>query len=101
MSGERERYLRAESLFRLGRLREALPWFENGFPLLNVGTVYRGACFLRLGEIYDRLGDRDRAAHYYARALAVWSDPDPALRPVMASARQRLGQLSGERGGGR
>ncbi len=98
-NGEPERYLRAESLFRLGRLREALPWYENGFQRPRFGgfaAVWDAPCDFRLGEIYDRLGQPDRAAHAYARALALWSDPDPGLQPTVAAARHRLEELAGE-----
>jgi len=48
---------------------------------------------LKQAEIYERRGDRAKAAQHYASFIALWKDCDPELRPVVAEAERRLGRL--------
>ena len=80
----------AELLFELGRLREAIPWYEHVAQLSPYELPYLAASHLRLGQIHDRLGDRDTAASHHARALALWHDADPELQPQVAEAQEGL-----------
>ena len=46
----------------------------------------------RLAGIYERLGEADRARHWYERFLDDWKDADPDI-PEVIEARQRLASL--------
>ena len=92
---EYARYLRAEILHRLGRGDEALRWLEHGLAVSLASRIefpYYAPFELRQAEIHEQLGDRSRAARHYARFLEYWQDPDAALLPVVASARQRVSE---------
>jgi hypothetical protein len=43
-----------------------------------------------LAQIYERRGDRAKAAEHYGQFIELWKDCDPELRPLVESARQRL-----------
>jgi TolB-like protein len=81
--GIRERFLRAELLHALGRLEEALPWYESFVSMYD--TPYMAPAHFRQGEIYRRLGNLERA-----RFVTLWKDSDPALRPRVEQARAWL-----------
>ncbi|HEX9165768.1 MAG TPA: tetratricopeptide repeat protein, partial [Gemmatimonadales bacterium] len=49
--------------------------------------------YIRLGEIYEAQGDRDRAIEYYTRLLDLWKDADPVLQPRIRDIRTRVGKL--------
>jgi hypothetical protein len=46
--------------------------------------------------LYDERGDRQKAAHYYGRFVALWRDADPDLQPQVEDVKRRLAGLSGE-----
>ncbi len=87
-----ERWLRAEVLYDLGRYDEARHWYE-GFGRIDT-QAYMAPARFRLGEIYERLGDRERAAKQYNRFLQRWKDCDPELQPWVESARRAIEALS-------
>ncbi len=89
-----ERWARAELLFRLGRWRQALPWYASLPELYIYQLVYEGPAELRQAQIYERLGDRPAARAHYARFVDLWRDADPELRPQVEQARARLRALS-------
>ena len=85
-----ERFARAELLFRLGRWRDALPWYASLGEISIDGLIYLAPAQQRQGEIYERLGDRRAAAVHYVRFLDLWRDADPELGPAVRQARTRL-----------
>jgi tetratricopeptide (TPR) repeat protein len=87
------RYLRAEVLFAEKRYKEALPWFETLAAGAFVGAPYLGPSFLRRAEIYEHLGETDKAIDFYKRFFKLWEDCDPELRPGVEDAEQRLNRL--------
>ena len=89
-----DRFLRAELLDELGRPDEALAWYDSfGW---HVDVFYVGPGLLRSAEIYERMGEREKAALYYKRFIDRWRDCDPELRPILAGAEQALVRLTGE-----
>ena len=46
----------------------------------------------RLAQVYEQLGDTDRARHWYERFLDDWKDADPDI-PEVIEARERLASL--------
>jgi tetratricopeptide (TPR) repeat protein len=53
---------------------------------------------IRLGEIYEAQGNRERAIEYYTRLVDLWKDADPILQPRIRDIRARVGKLAGEGG---
>ena len=86
-------WLRAESLRRLGRDREALGWYASRVDLFMVELPFLGAAELRQGELYDRLGDKPRAIEHYRRFVALWRNADAELQATVQGARTRLAAL--------
>jgi DNA-binding SARP family transcriptional activator/TolB-like protein len=93
--GLHERFLHGELLVALGRDAEALPWY-NAFSS-PYDLPYLGAAHLRQGEIYERLGNKERAQFHYGRAVTLWHDCDAQFQPLLARAREGLQRVSSDR----
>jgi len=50
----------------------------------------------RLGELYERRGDRAKAREYYGRFVDLWKDADPGLQPIVRDVRARMARLARE-----
>jgi tetratricopeptide (TPR) repeat protein/TolB-like protein len=87
--GTRERFLRAELLFALGRDREALSWYRS----LSSEWLFAAPINFRQGQIYQRLGDGERARFYYGRFIKLWKDCDPSLRASLDQAQLAMASL--------
>ena len=84
---EYESFIRAELLHTLGRDAEALQAYRSiADELFHSGAP----AHLRLAEIYERRGERQKAREHYARFLELWRDCDPELRPLVEEARRRM-----------
>jgi tetratricopeptide (TPR) repeat protein len=84
---EYEQFARAELLDTLGRYEEALQWYQAIADRL----FHSGApAHLRLAEIYERQGERQKAVAHLARFVELWKDCDPELRPLVEEARRRM-----------
>ena len=92
-----ERFLLAETLYDLGRYEEAIPWYANIAQIAPYEVAHRSISYLRLGEIYDRQGDGDRAAEYYGKFIELWDDADPELQSHVEAARSALATLASDR----
>jgi tetratricopeptide (TPR) repeat protein len=91
-----ERYLRATLLEEAGQYEEAIHWYGS-FPEISVyDLVFWAPSHLRRAEIYERLGERERAAFHYNRFVELWSEADPELRFMVDHAAARLAGLTGE-----
>jgi tetratricopeptide (TPR) repeat protein len=90
------RFLRGEALVALGKDDEALRWLENGFGGVPDVMIFRAPVLFRLGDIYERKGERQKAIDAYARFVRLWSACDAPLRPAVAEARTRLARLTAE-----
>jgi tetratricopeptide (TPR) repeat protein len=62
--------------------------WEDGFVLPRA--------YKRLGELYEKRGNRAKALEYYGRFVELWRDADPALQPAVREVRQRMAELSAE-----
>jgi tetratricopeptide (TPR) repeat protein len=85
-SREREQFTRAELLHALGRDGEALKAYRVIAHLVHSGAP----AHLRLAEIYQRQGERQKASAHYGRFAELWKDCDPELRPLVEEARRRM-----------
>jgi tetratricopeptide (TPR) repeat protein len=90
------RFLRGEALLALGKDDEALRWLENGFGGTPDVMTFRAQVLFRLGDIYERKGERQKAIDAYARFVRLWSACDAPLRPAVVDARARLARLTAE-----
>jgi tetratricopeptide (TPR) repeat protein len=93
---EPARYLRAELLQRMGRDREALDWLHYGFADTPTELAYVGPLHWRQGELYERLGNFEKAREHYQRFLRLWEHCDPSLQPLVAETKSRLARLADE-----
>jgi tetratricopeptide (TPR) repeat protein len=88
-----DRYFRAELLEQLERDDDALGWYRSIAERAAYELVYLAPSHLRQAEIYDRRGDRSRAAQHYRRFIELWRGADPELQPAVTEARIRLAAL--------
>jgi tetratricopeptide (TPR) repeat protein len=75
-----ERWLNAKDWYRLDADQELL-WLARR----------------RLGELYERRGDRARALAYYGDLLEQWTDGDDVVKPIIRDIRGRVVRLAAER----
>jgi tetratricopeptide (TPR) repeat protein len=93
---EPARYLRAELLQQLGRDQQALEWLRYGFADTPAELAYLAPAHLRRAEIYERLGERSKAAEEYGRFLHLWEHCEPEMQPLLQDARARVAGLTAE-----
>jgi DNA-binding SARP family transcriptional activator len=86
----RERFLRAEMLEQIGRLREADDWYASVPHGAWMDYIYLAPTHLRRGRIHERLGDRTVAAEHYRMAVELWRDHDPDLADLYREAEDGL-----------
>jgi tetratricopeptide (TPR) repeat protein len=87
------RTFQAEALFAVGRYRDALTWYEWGPPADAIDQI--GLRAFRRGQIYDRLGDREKALEQYRNFLKAWDKADPQWQFRLDEARTRIEALGG------
>ncbi len=75
----------ANALLELGRHDEAMAEYER---ILKINPNYPLAHY-RLGQVYERKAERERARAAYERFLQVWNDADADV-PEVAQAQERL-----------
>ena len=88
-----ERFSRAELLREAGRDREALRWYDSLVGTSMYEQVHMPLGHLRQGEIYERLGEPEKAIEHYARFVELWKDCDQELQPMVDDAMKRLAAL--------
>lgn len=93
-NGYRRRFLKARSLFELGRYEEAARWagsVHDGFQAWMFELL--PSTLLLQAESYAKLGDHHRAVERYDRFLELWKDAEPELQPVVDEARASRNRL--------
>ncbi len=88
-----DRFLRAELLKSLGRYQEALKWYGSVSETAFYDLIYLAPSHLRQGEIYEELGEQQKAIEHYTRFLELWQNCDPELQPMVDDANRRLERL--------
>jgi tetratricopeptide (TPR) repeat protein len=48
----------------------------------------------RLGQLYESMGNTDKAVENYRAFIELWKNADPDLQPRVADARKRLARLT-------
>jgi tetratricopeptide (TPR) repeat protein/DNA-binding winged helix-turn-helix (wHTH) protein len=71
----------ANAYLELGRWDEAIAEYER---LLRLNPHYPLAQY-RLGQAYERKGEREQARAAYRRFLQIWKDADPGIAEVIAA----------------
>lgn len=82
------RWLRAELLDALGHDDEALRWYATFPDPAANDLMYVAPAHLHRARIHERRGERAEAARHYARAVEIWRDAEPELRPLIEEARR-------------
>jgi tetratricopeptide (TPR) repeat protein len=90
---EHARYLHVLQLRAKEQHNEALRWIETSFQGSPSEIVYLAPMHLLQGEIYERLGERQKALDHYRRFVSLWRDCDAALRPRVAEAEAAIARL--------
>jgi tetratricopeptide (TPR) repeat protein len=85
-------YARSEDLGRAAELWEGM--FEE-VDDLNTYPRDRALALSRLGPLYERLGDADRAVARYTEYASAWAEADAGLQPRVEEARARAAALTG------
>jgi tetratricopeptide (TPR) repeat protein len=93
----RERFLRAELLFRRGRLAEAYQWYDAVPHGSRLDYLYLAPSHLRRGQIRERTGDRKGAADHFRQALEIWRDPDQEAAGLAQEAAAGLQRVTATR----
>jgi serine/threonine-protein kinase len=91
-----ERLTLARLLAALRRDKEARAVLDLGFPhpYFLLGRV---PWALEQARVAERLGQREKALHWYGFVAKVWRHADPELRPYVDEARSGLQRLTAER----
>lgn len=88
-----ERFTKAELLFELGRYNEALEWYEHLTQISPFELIYLPISHMRRGEIYERLGDIEKAKSHYSQFIELWKNCDPEFRSMVDVAEKQLNTL--------
>jgi tetratricopeptide (TPR) repeat protein len=84
---------------RAGAPDSAIFWFEKYLAEPFYGRInFEGGAkplmLKRLGELYESVGNAEKAAVKYREFLALWDKADARLQPKIADVRQRLSRLA-------
>ncbi len=91
---EHARYLHVVQLRAKEQHNEALRWIETSFQGSPSEMVYLAPMQLLQAEIYERLGERQKALEHYRRFVSLWRDCDAALRPRVEEAEAAIVRLA-------
>ena len=92
-------FVEAEVLANIGNLRGAVAIYESLDPkdFVIQGLDPRWALYVRSllarGQLYQQLGERQKAEVAYQRFIELWANAHPRVQPQVRAARAALGQL--------
>ena len=72
---------------------EAYSWYDSIGELLTYDQPYLGPSLLRMGQIHEERGERQKAVRCYSQFVDLWKDCDPGYRPLREEAEQGLARL--------
>ena len=87
------RFLRAELLNEVGRIDEAIPWYNSFAENSIFDLVYLAPASYRLGEIHEKLSQPQQAVRHYMGFLKLWEGCDPEHHPLVEEVQGRLARL--------
>jgi tetratricopeptide (TPR) repeat protein len=91
-----QRYLRALTLEKVGRYEEAVPWFEYIGEKTERSIPYESPARLRLGRIYEKMGDSEAAVANYRSFIKAYQTCDERYLPLLEEAQSRVAALTGD-----
>jgi tetratricopeptide (TPR) repeat protein len=68
------------------------PYWGKAFP--DMDPIALPLIHERLGQLYESMGNAEKAAGHYRAFIELWKAADPELQPRVADARQRLAKLT-------
>ncbi len=71
----------------------ARPWLDRLF----LDGIFRAYTHERLGALYEKRGETEKALLSYGRFVELWQDADPELQPRVEAARRAIEALSSDR----
>src|SRR5215208_3867202 len=71
------------------RAEEAARWYNSFGETSVYDLIFLAPSHLRRAELFERAGDRVRAAGHYKKFVSLWKVADVELRPVVAGAARR------------
>ncbi len=86
----------ALALYKSGDPDRAIETYKELIELLDIGWDAQEdwlQAHIRLGKIYEEIGDTENAAKYYRKLLDLWKEGDEDL-PLLIEAKERLSKLS-------
>jgi tetratricopeptide (TPR) repeat protein len=86
-------FFRASLLRKLNRQREALPLYDALVFYSRVEPIFAPTANLNQGQIYDDLGEKQRAIEHYEKFAEMWKTCEPELQPLVELVRARLIEL--------
>jgi tetratricopeptide (TPR) repeat protein len=89
LGGVEGRFRLARALEDAGREREAIGWYASLAERSPWELPWKAPAALRLGGIYERLGEPTKAAEQYRLVTSLWCDADASLQPLVTEARAR------------
>ena len=94
--GVREMFLRARLLQDLGRYQEALALFDFGTEGRVLHMALLAPSHYHRGQIYEDMGDTEKALWHYSAFAELWEDADPEYQPLVEEVKGRMARLAGE-----
>ncbi|MBC7791046.1 MAG: hypothetical protein H7Z74_13955 [Anaerolineae bacterium] len=88
-----DRFMRAELLRTLGRDGEALGWYRGLGEIFPYDITYLALAHRGQGNIYEKMGEREKAVEHYSHFVRLWKECDPALRPMVDDAERWIERL--------
>ncbi len=97
LPGQREIFMRARIHQALGNHAEALRWYRSSPSGMGAmaPTLLAPSHYWR-GEIYEELGDTEKALFHYSQFVRLWRDADPEYQPAVEEVRGRMARLATE-----
>ena len=93
--GDREVFLRARVLHALGRYDEAIRWYTPRMAR-GIAPVLLAPSHYYRGQIYEEMGDTEKALLHYGAFVELWRDADPEHQPLVEEVKGRMARLAGE-----
>ena len=72
-----------------GQPDSAIAYIERDFAVPTLGPRVGTEMRVRLAGLYEKRGDRAKAARTYSDIAELWKDADPVLQPRVKAAREK------------
>jgi tetratricopeptide (TPR) repeat protein len=89
----RERYRWAQVMAAQGQDTVAIRWYGSFEASAPDDMFFLAPSHLERARLYARLGQKSQAQEQYRAFLSLWSNCDPALKPIVAQAERERAAL--------